>query len=121
VASVWEAYRKVRATWHSGERFAQRFPAEKEKRHCLAEESEALEAAADALEKLPAEGKIGEVATRDQSLSLLLKLRQAGLIDAYVLFSLGDSGIARDYGVYRTNNRTKLEEYMDKFVVPPLR
>lgn len=121
VASVWEAYRKVRATWQSGERFAQRFPAEKEKRHCLAEESEALGAAADALEKLQAEGKIGEVATRDQSLTLLLKLRQAGLIDAYVLFSLGDSGIARDYGVYRTNNRNKLEEYMDKFVVPPLR
>jgi tetratricopeptide (TPR) repeat protein len=121
VASVWRAYRKARANWQSGGRFAQRFPEEKEKRHSLAEESEALGAAADALENLKAEAKIEELATRDQSLSLLLKLRQAGLIEAYVLFSLGDSGIARDYGVYRTKNRNKLEEYMDKFVVPPLR
>jgi tetratricopeptide (TPR) repeat protein len=93
VARVWEAYRKARANWQSGQRFTQRFPGEKERRHSLAE---------------------------DQSLSLLLKLRQAGLIEAYVLFSLGDSGIARDYGAYRTENRSKLEEYMDKVVVPPL-
>jgi hypothetical protein len=121
VARAWEAYRKTRANWQSGGRFAQRFPGEKEKRHSLAEDSEALGAAADALESLEAEGKSEELATRDQSLSLLLKLRQAGLIEAYVLFSLGDSGIARDYGVYPTKNRNKLEEYMDKFVVPPLR
>jgi tetratricopeptide (TPR) repeat protein len=121
VARVWEAYRKARADWQSGGSFAQRFPGDREQRHSLAEESEALGAAADALEKLKADGKIDELATRDQSLGLLLKLRQAGLIEAYVLFSLGDSGIARDYGPYRTKNRNKLEEYMDKFVVPPLR
>jgi tetratricopeptide (TPR) repeat protein len=121
VAAVWGAYRKARANWQSGGGFAQRFPAEKEKRHCLAEESEALGAAADALENLQAEGKIEDLTTRDQSLRLLLKLRQGGLIEAYVLFSLGDNGIARDYGAYRTNNRNKLEDYMDRFVVPPLR
>jgi hypothetical protein len=36
-----------------------------------------------------------------------------------VLFSLGDTGIARDYAAYRANNRKKLEDYMDRFVVPP--
>jgi hypothetical protein len=36
-----------------------------------------------------------------------------------VLFSLGDAGIARDYAAYRTKNRDQLEEYVDKFVVPP--
>jgi hypothetical protein len=40
-------------------------------------------------------------------------------MEAYVLFSLGDAGIARDYSAYRKGNRNKLEEYMDKFVVPP--
>jgi hypothetical protein len=50
---------------------------------------------------------------------LLLELHDVGLIDPYVLFSLGDDGIARDYKPYRTANRTKLEEYMDKFVMPP--
>jgi len=55
----------------------------------------------------------------DSALSLLSKLYDAGLIESYVLFSLGDSGIARDYSAYRAKNRSKLEEYMDRFVVPP--
>jgi hypothetical protein len=46
-------------------------------------------------------------------------LHEAGLIDPYVLFSLGDDGIARDYKAYRAANRTKLGDYMDKFVMPP--
>jgi hypothetical protein len=49
----------------------------------------------------------------------LLKLHEAGVIDPYVLFSLGDDGIAKDYKSYRAKNRAKLEEYMDKFVMPP--
>jgi hypothetical protein len=36
-----------------------------------------------------------------------------------VLFSLGDDGIASDYKAYRAANRSKLEEYLDKFVMPP--
>jgi hypothetical protein len=59
--------------------------------------------------------------TGGQSLSLLMALCQAGLIEPYVLFSLGDAGIARDYDSYRAKSRQKLEEYMDKFVVPPER
>jgi hypothetical protein len=51
--------------------------------------------------------------------ALLLKLDDAGLIEAYVLFSLGDDGIVRDYKAYRAANRSKLQEYMDKFVMPP--
>jgi len=45
-------------------------------------------------------------------------LHRADLIEPYVLFSLGDAGIARDYAAYRTRSRNKLEEYLDKFVVP---
>jgi membrane protein required for beta-lactamase induction len=52
---------------------------------------------------------------------LLLKLHEAGLIDPYVLFSLGDDDIARHYKAYRAANRTKLEAYVDKFVMPPAR
>jgi hypothetical protein len=40
------------------------------------------------------------------------------LIEAYVLFSLGDAGIARDYEGFRTANRSRLEEYLERFVVP---
>jgi hypothetical protein len=52
-------------------------------------------------------------------LLLLLKLHEAGVLEPYVLFRLGDEGIAKDYADYRSQHRDKLEEYMDKFVVPP--
>jgi hypothetical protein len=55
----------------------------------------------------------------DQSAALLLKLHQAGVVEPYVLFRLGDEGIAKDYSAYRAAHREKLEEYLDKFVVPP--
>jgi len=57
----------------------------------------------------------------DQSLGLLRKLYQAGLIEPYVLFSLGDAGIASDYEGFRAQNRHRLEQYLDEFVVPPRR
>jgi tetratricopeptide (TPR) repeat protein len=119
VFTVWQAYRSVRNNWQQGGEFKKRFPEEKEYRHTLAEESEALIAAAKVLQKLQEDKKSAQAVTNDAALSLLLKLYDAGLIDPYVLFSLGDAGIARDYSAYRARNRNKLEEYMDKFVVPP--
>jgi tetratricopeptide (TPR) repeat protein len=119
VSTAWDAYRAVRTSWQQGGEFKKHFPEEKEYRHTLAEESEALIAAAKVLEKLREDKKDAELSTNDAALALLLKLHHTGLIEPYVLFSLGDAGIARDYAAYRASNRQKLEEYMDKFVVPP--
>jgi len=121
VSAVWQAYHKVRAAWQKGDEFKNRFPEEKEYRHSLPEESEALTAAAKVLEGT--EGTKGdkntaELTAGNQPLGLLLDLHRAGLVEPYVLFSLGDTGIARDYAAYRTRSRNKLEEYLDKFVVP---
>jgi hypothetical protein len=77
-----------------------------------------LTAAIKVLEKLEAGGREKRKASGQPGLVLLLKLHEAGLIEPYVLFSLGDPGIARDYIAYRGRNRERLEEYMDKFVVP---
>jgi Flp pilus assembly protein TadD len=110
---AWSAYRAVRKDWQEGDAFRKHYPQEASYRHSLGEELEALTAAATIEEKLRNAKQAG-----DPSLDLLLKLRQASLIEAYVLFSLGDDGIAHDYAPYREKNRTKLEEYMDKFVVP---
>jgi len=117
--AIWQAYRQVRARWQAGGEFKNRFPDEKEYRHSLAEESEALTTTAKNLERLNSDKNFGELIRSDQSLGLLLKLYQADLIEPYVLFSLGDAGIARDYEGFRAKNRNRLEEYLDKFVVPP--
>jgi tetratricopeptide (TPR) repeat protein len=116
VSVAWDAYQAVRTNWQRGGEFKKRFPDEKEYRHTLAEESEALIAAAKVLEKRK-DNNTAE--SGNQTSSLLPKLYEAGLVEPYVLFSLGDAGIARDYAGYRAGNRKKLEEYMDKFVVPP--
>jgi tetratricopeptide (TPR) repeat protein len=118
LSSAWQTYYSVKSEWKSGRRFVKQFPQEAEYRHSLPEESEALTAAAKVLEKLKADTKTAGIVA-DNPAALLLKLHEAGLIDSYVLFSLGDDDIAKDYVAYRAKNRDKLEAYMDKFVMPP--
>ena len=116
--SAWRAYHAVIADWRKGGKFEKQFPQDAY-RHSLREESEALTAAAMVLQTLRQDEQSAELVTGNTVAGLLLKLHEADLIDPYVLFSLGDDGIARDYKAYRAVNRAKLEEYMDKFVVPP--
>jgi tetratricopeptide (TPR) repeat protein len=117
-SAVGQAYREVRMNWQKGSEFKKRFPEEKEYRHSLPEETEALTAAAKVLEGMQGDKRTGELMASNRTLGLLLDLHQAGLIEPYVLFSLGDAGIARDYAAYRARSRDKLEEYLNKFVVP---
>lgn len=119
VSTAWKEYFLLKSEWKKGGKFEKQFPQEPEYRHSLVEESEALTATALALETLKEDSKTAELVTGDPTAGLLLKLHEAGLIDAYVLFSLGDDGIAKDYQAYRNKNREKLETYMDKFVMPP--
>jgi Flp pilus assembly protein TadD len=119
IASAWRVYYLVKSEWKKAARFQKQFPQEPEYRHSLPEESEALTAAANVLEKLKEGAKSGKQFAENPSAGLLLKLHEAGLIDPYVLFSLGDVDIAKDYVAYRAKNRDKLETYMDKFVMPP--
>ena len=115
-SSIWQPYREVKAQWQTGGEFRKQFPVESQYRHSLPEEVAALTAVADRLLRSDRKGAVRS----DPSLTLLLQLREAGLIAPYVLFSLGDPGLARDYDAFRANNREKLEEYLDKFVVPHL-
>ncbi len=115
---AWTAYRAVRTEWKEGDAFRKHYLQETQYRHSLAEEFEALTAAAETEEKLRNAGKNSATAAEDPSMDLLMKLHRSGLIEAYVLFSLGDEGIAHDYAAYRAKNRARLEGYMDQFVVP---
>lgn len=118
LSAAWRAYYSVKSEWKKGGRFAKQYSQEAEYRHSLPEESEALTAAAKVLEKLKGDLKTAK-SVADNPAALLLKLYEAGLIDPYVLFSLGDDGIAKDYFAYRAKSRDKLEAYMDRFVMPP--
>lgn len=118
LASAWRAYYSVKDQWKGGG-FYKRFPQEGDYRHSLAEESEALTATAKMLEGFREKKETAAEVASDPSAALLLKLYEAGATDPYILFSLGDDDIARDYDAYRAKNRAKLEAYMDKFVIPP--
>ena len=119
VSSAWREYHAFKADWQKGSKFLKEFPQEREYRHSLQEESQALTAAARVLEKLNSDPKTTGLVAADSVAGLLLKLFEADLIEPYVLFSLGDDGIARDYVAYRTRSRDKLEAYLDRFVLPP--
>ena len=120
VFSAWDAYRTVRAQWQQGGEFAKHFPQEKNYRHSLPEESSALRAAATKLSDLRANPDTAALIAKDLAATELLKLYDAGVIEPYVLFSLGDIGIAQDYTGYRENNRSKLGNYIDRFAVQAL-
>jgi tetratricopeptide (TPR) repeat protein len=119
LSDAWRTYQSVRADWKDGGKFKQHFSQEADYRHSLAEETEALMAEVRVLERLRGDIETAELVIEDQSAALLLKLHQAGVLEPYVLFRLGDEGIAKDYSAYRAAHREKLEEYLDKFVVPP--
>jgi tetratricopeptide (TPR) repeat protein len=120
-AGAWLAYNMARALWR-GEKFKKQFPGEKQYRHSLAEEADALTTAATVYLETSTKDKDKKsqapAVPKDTSLVTLLRLHQAGMIEPYVLLNAADEGIARDYDAYREKNREKLEQYMKSFVVP---
>jgi tetratricopeptide (TPR) repeat protein len=113
---AWMIYSITRAAWMTEKQFAQAFPGEKEYRHSLREEAEALRLTAEDVASQVKEGKLKEVSL-DASIANLLKLYKAGLIEPYVLLAIPDAGIARDYAEYRKINRDKLRRYLNEYVI----
>jgi len=116
------SYGLAKVKWRS-EEFKKQFPGEKQYRHSLAEEADALTTAATVWTEVNESGKKKKKASpapQDPNLLLLVKLYQAKMIEPYVLLNAADEGIARDYDGYRQKNREKLEQYLSEFVVPSL-
>jgi hypothetical protein len=105
-------YSGARIRWQK-EEFAKNFPNEKQYRHTLAEEVDALSTAA-----VLAEGSHSSAIAKDPNVQLLLKLYHAKMLEPYVLLNGADQGIAQDYAGYRAQNRAKLVEYLGEFVAP---
>ena len=106
-SNEWLMYGITRAAWQSND-FVKNYPNEQTYRHSLKEEAAALRMVAEACAK---DVKSGKVKTLEPSLETLVKLNDAGLLEAFVLFARPDQGIARDYAGYRATNRDKLRRY----------
>ncbi|HKD81521.1 MAG TPA: tetratricopeptide repeat protein [Candidatus Angelobacter sp.] len=119
-SSVWLIYSLSKASWR-GDEFKKHFPKEKQYRHSLPEEADALTAAAAVWTESKDSDKKKNASSlpKDPNLLLLLKLKQAGMIEPYVLLNGADEGIVQDYAGYREKNRDKLVQYLNEFVVPP--
>ncbi|MEP6818251.1 MAG: hypothetical protein ABJA18_01880 [bacterium] len=118
-SAAWMMYGFRRVMWMDkdgsrSKKFAQMFPNESAYRHSLPEEVEALRGV---VESVLVQKKEKPEINLTASLVNLMKLNDAGLLEAYVLFVMPDEGISRDYVTYRKSNRDKLKQYWLKFVV----
>ena len=113
--AAWIAYNGDRILWRN-EKFAKQFPQEKQYRHSLAEEAEALGMAARVWGET---SKKESSVPKDPDLALCVKLAAAKMLEPYILLGGVDEGISRDYSAYREKNREKLVAYLSEFVVPP--
>lgn len=109
-SSAWLMYGITRANWRK-DKFAKTFPQEKTYRHSLMEEAEALRL-------VVATARADKKAKKlTPSLTNLVALTDAGLLEAFILLAQPDKGIVRDYDEYRKTNRDKLRQYMLEYVV----
>jgi tetratricopeptide (TPR) repeat protein len=113
--SAWMMYGIARAAWtvNNNERFRKQYPSEKVYRHSLAEEADALHRVVEGVRQQTKDGKIKQL---DPALAELVRLDDAGLLEAYVLFARADEGIAQDYAAYRKTGRDKLRRYLVEYV-----
>jgi hypothetical protein len=54
-------------------------------------------------------------------IATLIKIKGEGLLEAYILLARPDEGLAQDYAGYRNDHRDKLLQYMNEYVVPPVK
>lgn len=109
----WLLYNAMRQTWQSVE-FKNAYPNEKTYRHSLREESAALRIVAS---KSREDLKDKKVKQLHESLTNLIKLDDAGLLESYVLFVRSNDEIAQDYEDYRKSNRDKMRRFFIEAVI----
>lgn len=106
-SKAWLAYSLTRESWYKG-KFAKTFPNEKEYRHTLQEETESIRSVL----KSAKEQKLSH-----PQFTVLEKLDSEGLLEAFILMSEADEGIAADHEEYWKNNRPKLRQYVLNYVI----
>ena len=106
---AWIGYSSTRSEWLE-KKFAKTFPTEKQYRHTLQEEAEALRSVLTIAKET--KGK-----NANPQFEKLRKLDEEGLLEAYILLAVSDDGISQDHPAYLKQNRDKLRQYVIKYVV----
>ena len=106
---AWMSYVTTREDWRKG-KFAKAFPNEKQYRHSMKEE-------ADALRSVVVMAKTLKLAKLNPQIAQLAQLDQDGVLEAFVLMAIPDQGIAQDHPAYLRANRDKLRQYVLKYVI----
>jgi tetratricopeptide (TPR) repeat protein len=109
--AAWLGYSLARVNYRN-DQFKKDFPGEKEYRHTLKEEDDALSKVVTIVRELKTPRE-----SLDESLRNLVELSNAGMLDCWILISGSDDGIAKDYAAYRNGHRQLLHDYMERFVV----
>ena len=109
----WFIYTLSKAVWH-GERFQKEFPNEKEYRHSLAEEIDGFQMVVSQVKEKQKKKEINQL---DPALASLVKLSDEGLLEAFILISRADEGIAKDYNGYRDAHREKIAQYISEWII----
>ena len=107
---AWIVYGGTRSIWRK-EKFAKTFPQEKQYRHSLEEETEALRGV------LSMATKDKKVKQLSPSLAKLKQLDDKGLLESYILLARADEGISADYPDYLAHNHDKLRLYVMEYVL----
>ena len=108
---AWITYTGTRSIWKK-EKFAKEFPDEKVYRHSMKEEVDALRSVVSAAKDFEKDPK-----KVDPQIQMIARLDSEGLLDAFVLMTASDEGVASDHPKYLREHRDKLREYVKKYVI----
>ncbi|HVH89614.1 MAG TPA: tetratricopeptide repeat protein [Terriglobales bacterium] len=99
--ATWFMYGAERALWRQ-EKFAKEFPGEKEYRHSLKEEVDALSLTVTSYKE---QKKSGQVKHPADGLELLSRVQADNMLEPYVLLLRADKDIARDFPDYQSTHK----------------
>ncbi len=116
-SAAWMMYGISKASWKAGkdgklsESFSKAYPNEKTYRESLAEDL----AAFDMVLSLATSDK--KVKKLSPDLAAIKKLKDGGVLGAYILISRVSEGIKADYPKYRAENRDKVRLYITNYIM----
>ncbi|MEZ5421471.1 MAG: tetratricopeptide repeat protein [Pyrinomonadaceae bacterium] len=108
---AWISYPAELEKWRK-EKFAKEYPGETVYRRSLKGELDALRGVIQSAKGLAKDKK-----KMDPQIAILERLDSEGLLEAYILLTASDAGIAKDHPKYLREHRDKLRDYVNKYVI----